>query len=127
MAFLNWSLWINLSLLLIVGIIIGKEREKTHKVIGIRSTLLILIGSFIFTYISTKVGGDPARIIAQVVCGSGFIGAGMIFKTKPDEISNLTTAILVWVLSGLGAMLALGYYEVIVFSILIFIILKWKV
>lgn len=126
MAFLNWSLWINLSLLLIVGIIIGKEREKTHKVIGIRSTLLILIGSFIFTYISTKVGGDPARIIAQVVCGSGFIGAGMIFKTKPDEISNLTTAILVWVLSGLGAMFALGYYEVIVFSILIFIILKWK-
>ena len=126
MAFLNWSLWINLSLLLIVGIIIGKEREKTHKVIGIRSTLLILIGSFIFTYISTKVGGDPARIIAQVVCGSGFIGAGMIFKTKPDEISNLTTAILVWVLSGLGAMFALGYYEVMVFSILIFIILKWK-
>ena len=114
-------------MLLIVGIILGIERERSHKVIGVRSTLLILFGAFIFTYVSTKVGGDPARIIAQVVCGSGFIGAGMIFKAKPDEISNLTTAIFVWVLSGLGVMLALGLYEVMFFSIIIYLILKWKV
>ncbi len=122
-----WQLLINTGLLLIVGIILGIERERSHKVIGVRSTLLILFGAFIFTYVSTKVGGDPARIIAQVVCGSGFIGAGMIFKAKPDEISNLTTAIFVWVLSGLGVMLALGLYEVMFFSIIIYLILKWKV
>jgi putative Mg2+ transporter-C (MgtC) family protein len=122
-----WQLLINTGLLLVVGIILGIERERSHKVIGVRSTLLILFGAFIFTYVSTKVGGDPARIIAQVVCGSGFIGAGMIFKAKPDEISNLTTAIFVWVLSGLGVMLALGLYEVMFFSIIIYLILKWKV
>lgn len=122
-----WQLLINTGLLLVVGIILGVERERSHKVIGVRSTLLILFGAFIFTYVSTKVGGDPARIIAQVVCGSGFIGAGMIFKSKPDEISNLTTAIFVWVLSGLGVMLALGLYEVMFFSIIIYLILKWKV
>lgn len=122
-----WQLLINTGLLLVVGIILGIERERSHKVIGVRSTLLILFGAFIFTYVSTKIGGDPARIIAQVVCGSGFIGAGMIFKAKPDEISNLTTAIFVWVLSGLGVMLALGLYEVMFFSIIIYLILKWKV
>ncbi len=120
------KLIINLGLLLFIGILLGLEREKSHKIIGIRSTLLVLFGSFIFAYISTKIGGDPSRIIAQVVCGSGFIGAGMIFKNSAREISNLTTAIFVWVLSGLGCMLALGFYEVLIFSSIIYIILKIK-
>lgn len=120
------QLLINLSLLLLIGFILGLEREKAHKIIGARSTILILLGSFIFTYISTKIGGDPSRIIAQIVCGSGFIGAGIIFKDNARSISNLTTAIFVWVLSGLGCMFALGLYEVVLFSIIIFIILKIK-
>ena len=125
------KLIINLSLLILTGVLLGTERERAHKIIGTRSVLLVLFGSFIFTYISTKVGGDPSRIISQIVCGSGFIGAGIIFKNNAREISNLTTAIFVWVLSGIGCMLALGYYEVILFSLINFIILKikpkWKV
>lgn len=117
--------------MILTGLLLGTERQRAHKIIGTRSVLLVLFGSFVFTYISTKVGGDPSRIIAQIVCGSGFIGAGIIFKNNAREISNLTTAIFVWVLSGIGCMLALGYYEVILFSLIIFIILKikpkWKV
>lgn len=120
------KLIINLFILILVGLLLGLEREKSHKIIGARSTLLVLLGSFIFTYISTRVGGDPSRIIAQVVCGSGFIGAGIIFKNSAREISNLTTAIFVWVLSGLGCMVALGFYEVLIFSVIIFVILKIK-
>ena len=121
------NLIINLIILVCVGFLRGAEREQSHKVIGVRSTILVLLGAFIFTFISTKVGGDPARIIAQVVCGSGFIGAGIIFKNDASSIFNLTTAIFVWVLSGLGCMIALGLYpESILISIIVFIILKIK-
>ena len=121
------NLIINLIILVCVGFLLGSEREKSHKVIGVRSTILVLLGAFIFTFISTKVGGDPARIIAQVVCGSGFFGAGIIFKNDASSIFNLTTAIFVWVLSGLGCMIALGLYPAsILISIIVFIILKIK-
>lgn len=117
---------INLIILLIIGIIIGYERQKTHGIIGIRSVTLVLLGAFIYTYISTLVGGDPSRIIAQVVSGTGFIGAGLIFKQDADKINNITTAVLVWCLSALGCLIGLGYLiESIVIAIIIFIILKY--
>lgn len=117
---------INLVLLLLIGALIGYERQKTHGIIGIRSTTLVLLGSFVFTYISTFVGGDPARIIAQVVCGTGFIGAGLIFKRDADSINNVTTAILIWCLSALGCLIGLSYrIESITITIVIIIILKY--
>lgn len=117
---------INLFVLLVIGIAIGHERQKTHGIIGIRSITLVLLGSFIFTYISTLVGGDPSRIIAQVVSGTGFIGAGLIFKQDADKINNITTAVLVWCLSALGCLVGLGYLiESMIITLIIFIILKY--
>ena len=80
---------INLLILLLVGYILGSERADSHNLIGIRTVTLILIGSFIFTYMSTRIGGDPARIVAQVVTGTGFIGAGIIFKDGIKNVHNL--------------------------------------
>lgn len=118
------ELIINLVLLLIIGFVIGTERERKHKVIGIRSTSLVLLGSFIFTYISTLIGGDPARIIAQIVTGVGFIGAGIIFKHGMYDIKNLTTAVLVWTLSAVGCLIALSFrIEAIVITAVILLIL----
>lgn len=117
---------INLVLLLLIGALIGHERQETHGIVGVRSITLVLLGSFIFTYISTLVGGDPARIIAQVVCGTGFIGAGLIFKRDADSINNVTTAILIWCLSALGCLIALSYHtESVAIAIVIIIILKY--
>ncbi len=119
------DLLINLGILLIIGFVIGRERQRKHKAIGIRSTSLILLGAFIFTYISTIVGGDPARIVAQVVTGVGFIGAGVIFKNGISDIGNLTTAILIWTLSAVGCLIALGYrLESIIVTIVIILILR---
>ena len=116
---------INLLVLLLVGIILGSERQNSHNLIGVRTTSLILLGSFIFTYISTKVGGDPSRIIAQVVSGIGFIGAGIIFKDGIKHIHNLTTAVLVWVLAALGCLIALGFHiESLIMTIVIYVILR---
>ena len=116
---------INLVVLLLIGYILGSERASSHNLIGIRTVTLILLGSFVFTYISTKIGGDPARIIAQVVTGTGFIGAGIIFKDGIKNIHNLTTAVLVWVLAALGCMISLSMrIESLVITIIIYIILK---
>lgn len=118
------DLIINLSIALILGFILGFERAQSHKVIGARSISLILLGAFTFTFISTKVGGDPSRIIAQVVSGVGFIGAGLVFKDG-GSIKNLTTAILVWTISAIGCLIALGYrIESILIATIVYIILK---
>ena len=117
---------INLLTLLLVGLVLGSERQSSHNLIGIRTTSLILLGSFIFTYISTQIGGDPSRIIAQVVSGIGFIGAGIIFKDGIKHIHNLTTAVLVWVLAALGCLIALGFHlESFIMTVVIYIILKF--
>lgn len=116
---------INLLILLLVGYILGSERADSHNLIGIRTVTLILIGSFIFTYMSTRVGGDPARIVAQVVTGTGFIGAGIIFKDGIKNVHNLTTAVLVWVLAALGCLISLSLrLESLVITIVIYIVLR---
>ena len=117
---------VNLILILIVGYLLGSERQTSHNLIGVRTVSLILLGSFIFTHISTQIGGDPSRIIAQIVSGIGFIGAGIIFKDGVKKIKNLTTAVLVWVLAGLGCIIALSMYkEAVTITVLVYIILKF--
>ena len=119
-------LLIDLILLLIIGAAIGYERQKTHGIIGVRSVTLVLLGSFIFTLISTFVGGDPSRIIAQVVSGTGFIGAGLIFKRDADSINNVTTAILIWCLSALGCLIGLSHrIEALIIGFIIIVVLKY--
>jgi len=119
------ELIVNLILLLVIGYIIGSERQSNHKSIGIRSTTLVLLGSFIYTYISTVIGGDPSRIIAQIVTGVGFIGAGIIFKDGTHNIGNLTTAILVWTLSAIGCLIGLSLQiEAIGASVVVMMVLS---
>ena len=115
---------INLTLILSIGFFLGSERARSHHLIGVRTVTLILLGSFIFTYISTKVGGDPSRIVAQVVTGTGFIGAGIIFKDGIKSVRNLTTAVLVWVLAALGCLISLNFRtESFIVTIVIYTIL----
>ena len=87
-----------------------------------------MLGSFVFTYISIKIGGDPSRVAAQIASGVGFIGAGIIFKNGIDDIRHLTTAVLVWVLAALGSLISLGYlFESLMITGIIYIILKIKI
>lgn len=116
----------NLIILLASGILIGQERQKTHGIIGVRSITLLMLGSFIFSYMSTRIGGDPSRIVAQVVSGVGFIGAGLMFKKDSDKIANITTAILMWCLASIGCLIGLGFtLESIIMVIIIYLVLKY--
>lgn len=113
---------------LVCGALIGYERQFKSKIIGIRTCILIMLGSFVFTYISIKIGGDPSRVAAQIASGVGFIGAGIIFKNGIDDIRHLTTAVLAWVLAALGSLISLGYlFESLMITGIIYIILKIKI
>ena len=117
---------IDLIILLAAGYLLGHERQKSHGLVGVRSVTLIMLGAFVFSYISTKIGGDPARVVAQVVPGVGFIGAGLMIKRDSDKVANITTAILIWCLASLGCLIGLNFIvESLILTIVIYCILKY--
>ena len=105
-----------LRLLLAAGLaaIIGFQREKAGKPAGLRTHILIGMGSALFTIVSIYgFGGtaDPARIAAGVVTGIGFIGAGVIFRgMRGDKVMGITTAASIWVTSAIGIAVGTGLY-----------------
>lgn len=94
------------------GLIVGWEREMKNKVAGIRTNVLICVGSCILTatsaYLCQNSSYDPTRIIGQIVTGIGFLGAGVIYKHE-DKIVGVTTASFVWVMSSIGILTGLGF------------------
>lgn len=97
---------------LILGFLIGLERESSGKDIGIRTTSLITLGGTLFSMISLELGsGDPTRIIGQIVTGVGFIGAGLIFKEKDNSVHGLTTAATIWCAAAIGSLVGLEFYK----------------
>ena len=95
----------------VCGAIVGFEREKGHKAAGLRTQILICVGSAIFTVVSMSpaLGGkEPARIAAQIVTGVGFLGAGSILRDR-GQITGLTTAATIWTVSAIGIVVGAGY------------------
>ena len=116
---------IDIVVLLIIGFIIGDERQKEGKVIGVRTTTLVLLGSFIFSYIAVLIGDAP-RMITGVAGAIGFIGSGIVWKGEGMTIGNLTTAVLILVLAGIGCLLALSYViEATAFSVVTMLVLHF--
>lgn len=91
------------------GAIIGFEREYHSKSAGLRTMILIALGSTLFTIISIKLGTDPARIAANIVTGIGFVGGGIIYRDSGNSrITGITTAAAVWVTAALGMCVGFG-------------------
>lgn len=106
-----------------LGYLIGMERELHGKVVGTRTISLIAIGSALYVLMSPSIiGGDNSRIIAQVVSGIGFLGAGIIFKDG-DSVKGLTTAATVWCAAAIGCLCGAGMFvEAIVGTMAIMIV-----
>ena len=106
-----------LLLAALLGGLIGLEREWRHKEAGLRTNILIALGSAIFTLMSIEMtagaSGDPSRIAAQIVTGIGFLGAGAIMRTDAG-IQGLTTAATIWVNAALGVAAGSGRYHLAV-------------
>lgn len=106
-----------LTLGLLAGAVIGFERASRHQSAGIRTHILIAVGSTLLMLLSIWMpqefmdakNGDPGRIAAQVVSGIGFLGAGSIIRLG-NNIRGLTTAASIWVVAALGLVVGAGMY-----------------
>ena len=101
----------------ICGAMVGLEREHAAKPAGLRTNIMICVGSTLFTLASIyswrHLAGasptvDPGRIAAQIVSGVGFIGAGVILRTGL-HISGITTASTIWLVAAIGMVIGLGF------------------
>ncbi len=111
---------------MMVGTLIGMEREYTHRPAGLRTHILValgacvvsILGEMLFThYTALGAAPDPARLSAQVITGVGFLGAGTIMK-EGVSVKGLTTAASVWAVACLGIAAGFGYYALALLGML---------
>ena len=120
---LNWDeALLRLVLAAVLGGAIGIERELRDREAGLRTHLLVSVGSALFTIVSaygfhafltsgqSVVRADPSRIAAQIVTGIGFLGAGAIIR-QGLSVRGLTTAATLWVVAAIGMAVGAGYYS----------------
>ena len=121
---------IKLLAAMLIGLLIGSEREYRSKPAGLRTLMLVTLGSCIFTILSLKIGtANPDRLAANIITGIGFLGAGAIFKDE-NKINGLTTATTIWVCAALGVSIGADYFimaiagtiiTILVLSLLVFV------
>lgn len=113
---MNTELEIVLRLLLatFLGGVIGLQRELSGKEAGLRTNMLISLGSALFTVLSIYAfsGSDPARIAAGIATGIGFIGAGVILHRGGGEVIGLTSAATIWAVAAIGMAAGAGMYYI---------------
>ncbi|WP_320130673.1 MgtC/SapB family protein [uncultured Sphaerochaeta sp.] len=110
------SIIVRLFLATICGGLIGFERERTRKTAGLRTHILVCLGSALVMLVSQYTftryqTGDPARMGAQVISGIGFLGAGTIMVTGRHQVKGLTTAAGLWASACLGLAIGIGFYS----------------
>ena len=106
------------------GAMLGMEREYQNKSAGLRTMVLICLGSTVFTIISRNIGsGTDDRIAANIITGIGFIGAGVIFKEN-FNVKGLTTAAVIWISAAIGMMIGSEEYRLgIILTVIVLVVL----
>jgi putative Mg2+ transporter-C (MgtC) family protein len=108
---------LKLIVALIIGAIIGAEREYKSKAAGFRTVILITVGATIFTIVSNVIGLD-GRVASNIVTGIGFLGAGSIFR-EGTIIKGITTATTIWISAAIGMAVGIGKFEFAFISLFI--------
>jgi putative Mg2+ transporter-C (MgtC) family protein len=136
---LGWdSALARLALAAALGAVIGLERELRDREAGLRTHLLVAVGSALFTIVSAfgfhdvlsqsgpnvLVRLDPSRIAAQIVSGIGFLGAGAIIR-QGLSVRGLTTAATLWVVAAIGMAAGAGYYQGAVLATVVALVALW--
>lgn len=134
---LNWDeSLLRLSLAAILGGLIGVERELREREAGLRTHLLVALGSALFTIVGaygfhaflesgqSVVRADPTRIAAQIVTGIGFLGAGAIIR-QGLSVRGLTTAATLWVVAAVGLAAGAGYYSAAAITTAVVLVALW--
>jgi putative Mg2+ transporter-C (MgtC) family protein len=134
---LSWEeALLRLALAALFGGLIGIEREFREREAGLRTHMLVSVGSALFTITSAYgfrdflvqggavVRADPSRVAAQIVTGIGFLGAGAIIR-QGFAVRGLTTAATLWVCAAIGLAAGTGYYSAALMTTLVALFLLW--
>jgi putative Mg2+ transporter-C (MgtC) family protein len=133
---ISWSqILLRLSLAAVLGALVGSERERknwaagmrTHMMVCVGSTLTMMVSAFGFTDIlgTSAVVLDPSRIAAQVISGIGFIGAGTILFLRQEVVRGLTTAAGLWTVAAIGLATGGGMYFAAITATVAVLIILW--
>lgn len=118
------AFWIRVGMALLCGSMVGLERQLRGKAMGIRTAILICMGTSVFIQLGNAlvVGsqGDSSRVLGQIVTGIGFLGAGAIM-TQDGAVHGLTSAATIWVLASIGAAIGLGH-ELLAFLLALLVV-----
>ena len=111
---------LRLLVALILGAIVGLERERQERAAGLRTVTMVSLGSCLFTIVGAYGFSqtDPSRVAAQIVTGIGFLGAGTIFLRK-DLVRGLTTAATIWAVAAIGMAAGTAEYVIAFFTTLL--------
>jgi len=112
---------IRLVIAAVLSSLIGLERELRHKPIGLRTNILVGMGSALIMLVSISFIQTPAFIASGVISGIGFIGAGLIIQSG-SHVHGITTAASIWVVAALGLAVGMGYYSAALVATLIALI-----
>src|SRR5262245_19359750 len=103
---------IRLIAAILLGAIVGFQREKAHNPAGLRTHMLVSLGTAVFVMAGSGIGmslDGTSRVIQGIITGIGFIGAGSILKlTKEQDVKGLTTAAGIWMTAAIGVAVGLG-------------------
>ncbi|GAA5648372.1 MULTISPECIES: MgtC/SapB family protein [Vibrio] len=105
--------WLALFCCALNGALIGAERQTRGKPVGIRTSILVIAGTYLFMSMAVTLSPntlDQARVLGQIITGVGFLGAG-VMMTMDGKIHGVTSAAVIWVLAALGMMIGLGYWQ----------------
>jgi len=124
---------VRLLLTLLLSGLIGLERQvhrrdaglRTHILVALGSCLIMLTSLYVFDIYKDQVGLDPVRIAAGVVTGIGFLGAGTIIR-ETDGVRGLTTAASLWVVAGIGLAVGVGFNNIAIYTtVLVLVVLHF--
>ena len=117
---------LNILLAIIIGGLIGAEREFRHRPAGFRTLIFICLGATLFTMLSLRLGGEssPVRIAAHMVTGVGFICAGVIMQ-EGVHLIGLTTAATIWIVAAIGMGIGSGEYFLVLLTTAAVMAILW--
>jgi len=137
LANLDYEVFLRMALAVVLGGLIGLEREQRSRPAGLRTLIIVCLGATIIMIVSTKlptqfftgpgeavVRVDPGRIAAGIVTGIGFLGAGVVLKLG-DIVRGVTTAACIWFVAALGIAIGEGHYALSVLATFTVLVVLW--
>ncbi len=125
-----FGIGIQVCMALLLGGMVGYDREKKLKSAGIKTNILICLGATLYTSIGLLIAvgaagmADPNRVAAQIVSGIGFLGAGAIIQSQ-GAVVGMTTAATIWVVAAIGFTIGAGYpFTAAIFTVTTLVVLK---